>query len=162
MYVPDVLTVIGAVVGPELHAYVPPPDAVSVTLPPAQKVVAPDTAIAALGSALTVKVATLVVVPDALVIAIVPVVVPAAGVAVICVLLTTVKEAAATPLNLTAVVPVKRFPVIVTTGKLPTQPEVGVKLVIVGTTAFASIMLNISTTVRYARRVPGIALPCLF
>jgi hypothetical protein len=47
------LTVIAAVVGPLLHAYVPPPEAVNVTVPGLQKVVAPDGVIVAVGLELT-------------------------------------------------------------------------------------------------------------
>ena len=42
VYVPDALTVIIAEVAVVLHTYVPPPDAVRLTLPPAQNVVALD------------------------------------------------------------------------------------------------------------------------
>ena len=41
VYVPAVVGAIAAVVAAVLHAYVPPPDAVSVTLPPVQNVVEP-------------------------------------------------------------------------------------------------------------------------
>jgi len=54
VYVPEVLTVIGGETAPVLHKYVPPPEAVSFTLPGAQKVVAPDGVMVAVGFALTV------------------------------------------------------------------------------------------------------------
>jgi hypothetical protein len=127
-----------------------------------QKVVAPDGVIVAVGVALTVKVPALVPVPDALVTLMSPVTVPTAGVAVIVVLFTTVKDAAARPLNLTATEPVKLVPVIVTSGRLPEQPEVGVKLVIVGAIAFASIVLSANSTKKHTRRVTGTTLTCLF
>ena len=81
---------------------------------------------------MTVKVPALVATPPGVVILMLPVVVPAAGVAVMLVALTTVYEAAAVPLKETAVAPVKLVPVKVTRGRLPAQPDVGVKLVIVG------------------------------
>ena len=49
VYVLEVLTVVAAVTAALLHAYEDPPEAVSVTLPGAQKVVAPDGVIAAVG-----------------------------------------------------------------------------------------------------------------
>jgi len=58
-----------------------------------------------------------------------PVVAPPGTVAVIWVLLLTVKVAA-TPLKRTSVVPVKFVPVMVT--EVPTGPDVGEKLVMVG------------------------------
>jgi hypothetical protein len=54
--VPEELTVIAAVVAPLDQRYETPPDAVSVTLPPAQKVVAPLGVIVAVGSGFTVTV----------------------------------------------------------------------------------------------------------
>jgi hypothetical protein len=56
VYVPLVLTVIAAVVAPVDQRYDVPPEAVSVTLPPAQKVVGPDGVMVAVGSGLTVTV----------------------------------------------------------------------------------------------------------
>src|SRR5205085_2757446 len=50
----DLETLIAAVVAPVDHRYDTPPDAVSVTLPPAQNVVAPLGVIVAVGSGLTV------------------------------------------------------------------------------------------------------------
>jgi hypothetical protein len=61
---------------------------------------------------------------------IVPVVAPVGTVAVICVELLTVKDVAEVPLNFVAVAPVKFVPVIVT--EVPTTPEGGLKLVMVG------------------------------
>jgi hypothetical protein len=54
--VPFVETVMAAVVAPVDQRYDVPPDAVSVTLPPAQKVGGPDGVIVAVGSGLTVTV----------------------------------------------------------------------------------------------------------
>jgi len=76
-------------------------------------------------------------VPPAVVSVMVPVVVPAAGVAVTVVSFTFVKDAADVPLNFTTVVPLRWVPVTVTRGKLPEHPEVGVKLVMAGACAFA-------------------------
>ena len=59
-----------------------------------------------------------------------PVVVPAATVAVIWVAELTTKLAAAVPLKLTDVLPVKLVPAIITT--VPARPPEGVKLLIVG------------------------------
>jgi hypothetical protein len=56
VYVPDAITVIAAVVAPVDHRYDTPPLAVSVTLPPAQSVVAPLGVIVAVGSEFTVTV----------------------------------------------------------------------------------------------------------
>jgi len=56
VYVPEVETVIAAVVAPVDQRYDTPPDAVSVTLPPAQNVVAPLGVIVAVGSGFTVTV----------------------------------------------------------------------------------------------------------
>jgi len=69
-------------------------------------------------------------VPPGVVTEIVPVV-PVAGVAVICVAESTVKDAALVPPNLTAVAPVKFVPVIVT-GVAFAQPLLGVKLDMAG------------------------------
>jgi hypothetical protein len=78
----------------------------------------------------TVKLLLEVAVPPGVVTEIGPVVAEEETVAVICVALLTVKEAAAIPLNLTAVAPVKFVPVMVTL--VPLGPLVGVKLVTVG------------------------------
>ena len=56
VYVPFVLTVIAAVVAPVDQRYDTPPEAVSVTLPPAQKVVGPLGVIVAVGNGFTVTV----------------------------------------------------------------------------------------------------------
>jgi archaellum component FlaF (FlaF/FlaG flagellin family) len=56
VYVPDVDTVMAAVVAPVDQRYEVPPEAVSVTLPPAQNVVGPDGVMVAVGSGLTVTV----------------------------------------------------------------------------------------------------------
>jgi hypothetical protein len=54
--VPLVETVIAAVVAPVDQRYEVPPEAVSVTLPPVQKVVVPEGVMIAVGSGLTVTV----------------------------------------------------------------------------------------------------------
>jgi hypothetical protein len=54
--VPLVLTVMAAVVAPVDQRYDVPPEAVSVTLPPAQNVVGPEGVMVAVGSGLTVTV----------------------------------------------------------------------------------------------------------
>jgi hypothetical protein len=82
-----------------------------------------------LGLGVTVKRLALVAVLPELVTLIGPLLAPAGTMAVICVSLTTLKNAAR-PLKLTAVVPVKPLPIRVTL--LPTGPEVGVKLDSVG------------------------------
>src|SRR5467141_1240169 len=81
------------------------------------------------GGLITVKLPALLAVPSAVVTRIGPVVAPVGTVAVIAVAEFTVKLAL-TPLNVTAVAPVKFVPLIVTL--VPTGPLVGVKLVIVG------------------------------
>ena len=78
-------------------------------------------------SGATMKLAALPAVPRGAMTVSVPLVAPAGTMAVICVLLFTVKEAAA-PLKVSAVAPLKPVPVMVTT--VPTGPEAGVKLVI--------------------------------
>jgi hypothetical protein len=77
-----------------------------------------------------VKFVALVAVPPAVVTVILPVVAPEGTVPVILVDEFTVKEEAATLLNLTAVAPVKFVPLMVT--EVPTGPEVGEKELIVG------------------------------
>ena len=89
-------------------------------------VTAPDI----VGVAFTVKLVALVAVPPEATTLIAPVV-PAAGIAVICVDESTVKDKAFVPPNVTAVAPVKFVPVI-TTGVVLAQPLEGVKLEIVG------------------------------
>jgi hypothetical protein len=81
------------------------------------------------GGRMTTKLVPLVAVPSGVVTVMGPVVAPAGTVAVICVLLLTVKVAA-TPLKRTSVVPVKFVPVMVTDA--PTGPDAGEKLVMVG------------------------------
>jgi hypothetical protein len=107
---------------------VPPqliPEGLEVTVPPMIPVFVTVKVI------FTVKLAALVAVPPGVVTLSGPVVAAAGTVAWIAVAEVTVKLAL-TPLNLTAVAPVKVVPVIVTT--VPTSPLVGVKLVIVGDT----------------------------
>jgi hypothetical protein len=79
---------------------------------------------------LTVKLVAEVAVPFGVVTVIFPVVAEAPTTAVICVALSTVKLAAAEPLNLTALAPVKFVPVIVT--DVPASPLAGLKPEIVG------------------------------
>src|SRR6266478_49866 len=81
------------------------------------------------GGLITVKLPALVAVPPGVVTLIVPVVGPAGTVAWIEVAELTVKVAL-TPLNATAVVPVKLVPLMVTL--VPTGPLAGVKPVMVG------------------------------
>ena len=78
-----------------------------------------------------------VVVPAGVVTAMTPVVVPLAIVAVICVALFTVKLAAALPLKVTAVAPVKSVPVITT--ETPTAPVVGLKVDMAGGKVMAKL-----------------------
>jgi hypothetical protein len=82
------------------------------------------------GAVVMLKFVVEVVLPAGLVTEIAPVVVPLAMVAVICVELFTPKLAAALPLKVTAVVPMKPVPVIPT--EMPAGPEVGLKLDIAG------------------------------
>ena len=82
------------------------------------------------GVTITVKLVALVAVPSGVVTEIDPLVAPAGTRAVIFVSLATLKLAAATPLKLTALAPLKPVPVRVT--RLPTKPEVGVKELMVG------------------------------
>ena len=78
----------------------------------------------------TVNVATLVVVPPAVVTEMGPVLAPVGTVTAICVAESTVKLVAATPLNFTAVAPVKKSPLTVT--EPPTRALVGEKEVTTG------------------------------
>ena len=79
--------------------------------------------------AVTVNCLGLAAVPPAVVTVTRPVVAPAGTVAVICAALSTEKLAAAPP-KVTAVAPLKSLPVRIT--EVPTGPEVGVRLVMVG------------------------------
>lgn len=91
--------------------------------------------IAPVGLGVMVKFVALVAVPLGVVTVTGPDVTPEAGkTASIVVAFTTVKDEAFTPLNCTAVAPVKLVPVIVTVGVVPLQALVGVKLVILGGT----------------------------
>ena len=87
----------------------------------------------ATGTGFTVKLPLLVAVPPGPVTVIVPVAADGGKVATISVELLTVNELAGVPLKLTAVVPLKFIPVIITTVPLPEQALVGVKPVIPGT-----------------------------
>src|SRR5439155_13482458 len=82
------------------------------------------------GSFITVNTAVVVAVPPGVLTLSGPVVAPVGTVSWIVVSEVTVKGAALTPLNVTAVAPVKFVPLIVTI--VPSGPLVGVKLVIVG------------------------------
>jgi hypothetical protein len=88
------------------------------------------TATGGAGEILTVNTAALVAVPKGFVTAILPVV-PTPGIAVICVALTTKKDWAGVPPNVTPVAPVKLVPVIVTV-VVPEQPEAGENKLTVG------------------------------
>ncbi|MBI1751413.1 MAG: hypothetical protein HY014_17565 [Acidobacteria bacterium] len=88
---------------------------------------------AVMGAGTNVYEEELVAVPAAVVMLIAPVPAPEGVTAVIEVALTILKRLAATPLNLTAVAPVKLAPVKVTV--VPTVPEAGVKPVMVGVAA---------------------------
>lgn len=79
----------------------------------------------------TVKFADDVAVPPGVVTVMDPLAPPTGTVAVIWVALFTVKAAALVPLNETAVAPVRLVPVMVSAD--PTNPEVGLKLLMVGT-----------------------------
>ncbi len=108
-------------------------DAVNVTEVPAQIADPGFAAIVTDGVTFrfTVKSFTLALVTAPAVIVILPVVAPFGSVAVICVLLFTVKVVAAVPLKSTLVVPVKSVPVIITVVPEPAQELSGVKLEIV-------------------------------
>ena len=71
-----------------------------------------------------------------------PLVAPAGTVALSCVSLSTPSVAAARPLNVTAVAPVRSLPPMVTT--VPTGPEVGLRLVSVSAGA-TWVMATIAT-----------------
>ena len=83
-----------------------------------------------LGGKVTMKSSALVTSPPGAVALIFPVVAPAGTLARICVLESTIKDAPATLLNVTCVVPKKLFPVMVTW--VPAGPLVGVKEEMVG------------------------------
>lgn len=110
------------------------------------------------GMPMTVKFAALVTKPAGVVTVSVPVVVPAATTATICVSLETIKLEAAVPLNVTAVAPVNAVPVIVTL--VPTGPVAGVKLrrVGAGTTVKTPVLVADPTgvvTLMYPLVVPA-------
>ena len=85
------------------------------------------------GAVLIVKFDADVPVPSAVVTEIEPVVTPLTGnTAVMEVALATIKDVTSTPLNCTAVAPVKLVPVKVIVGVVPKHAVVGVKLVMVG------------------------------
>jgi hypothetical protein len=89
----------------------------------------------------TVKLFALVAVPPGVVTLSGPVVAPVGTVARIDVDEITVKVAALTPLNVTAVAPVRSVPLIVTA--VPTGPLVGLKLVIVGPLGWAAVTVKL-------------------
>ena len=82
------------------------------------------------GVGTSVKLALLVAVPLAVVTVILPVLASVGTTAVMALVLTTLYDAALTPLNLTAVAPVKFVPLIVI--GIPTPALMGVKLKITG------------------------------
>ena len=126
---PLALTAIDCVVAPVDHRYDTPAVAVSVTLPPAQKVVGPEGVIVGAGQLLTMKAEALVAVPPGVVTLIGPLVAPAGTVAVSCKSLMKT-NAAETPLNVTDVAAVNPEPLIVT--DVPASPKAGLKPEIVG------------------------------
>jgi hypothetical protein len=101
-----------------------------VTLVPTGPLAGVKLVIAGAGADPTVNALALVATPPGVVTLSVPVVAPAGTVAWIAVAEVTVKEVALTPLNATAVAPLKFVPLIVTL--VPTGPLVGEKLDIVG------------------------------
>ena len=94
--------------------------------------------LATVGARITVKLLALVAVPPGVVMATVPLVAPVGTVAVIWVAELTVKVVALTPLNRTAVAPVRLVPVITT--EVPTGPDEGVKLLIVRARATVKLL----------------------
>ena len=106
-----------------------PPFKVSVVVFPAHTVVTPLILTGAIDRLLMVILPALVAVPAPVTTVIRPVVVFGTT-AVICVALLTVYELALTPLNLTAVTPIKLVPVITT--EAPTHTGLGVKFVMLG------------------------------
>jgi hypothetical protein len=82
------------------------------------------------GTGMTVKTAVPVTVPPGVVTEILPVVAPVGTRALTVVALSTVKVDAAVPLKLTAVAPVRFFPVIVTS--VPAEPDEGENVVMAG------------------------------
>jgi len=93
------------------------------------------------GGTTTVNAFAEVAVPPAVVTEIFPLVVPLATVAVICVALFTA-NVAALPLNATAVAPVKFVPVITT--EVPTTPDAGAKLAIVGAATTVNALADVA------------------
>ena len=90
----------------------------------------------------TVKLLADVAVPPGVFTVIVPLVVPPATTAVICVALFTTKLDAALPLNATAIAPLKLLPVI-TTG-VPVGPLPGLKLEIAGGTVTVKLLEEVA------------------
>lgn len=116
------------------------PVPVMVTLVPTAPLVGEKLVI--VGPAVGVKVPALVAVPPAVVTFTVPAVTLAGVTAVMLVAELTVKLAAATLLNVTAVAPVKLVPAMATVA--PPQPLVGVKLVIVGAATAVAVMVKLT------------------
>src|SRR2546422_11630385 len=106
--------------------------------------------------ATTVNVLALVAVPPGVVTLSGPVVAPAGTVAWIAVAEVTVKLVL-TPLNVTAVAPVKFVPLVVTLA--PTDPLVGVKPVIVGAGAAAAVAAPVPPPPGIGRRNGPVAAP---
>jgi len=139
-----------AAVPPKLTAVAP------VKLVPVMVTVAPiaaliglnDATVGAVGVPMNVNPARVAVPPGVVTLTLPEV--PAATTAVMLVAETTLNDVAAVPPKLTAVAPVKFVPVIVTVA--PTAPEVGVKLVIVGTGTNKTVLRNTETVllVRFA------------
>lgn len=111
----------------------------SVVVAPGQTVNVPVIA-ATVGLGFMVKDAALVPVPAGVVTLIVPVVAPAGSVALICILLFTIKVAAV-PLKVTAVAPLKLVPVIVIVGLVPLQALLGENPVTVVTAGRSAIKM---------------------
>jgi hypothetical protein len=105
------------------------------------------------GGGLTVKLLLERALPTGVVTVILPVVVPLATMAVIWVVLLTVKLAAAVELKFTELVPVKFVPVIVT--EVPATPLVGVKPEIVG----GSVTVKLAAEVAVPPAVVTVILP---
>ena len=98
------------------------------------------------GGLINVKIPALTAVPPGVVTLILLVILAVAGTtAVICVSESTLKLAAAMVLNLTAVAPVKLAPVIMT--DVPTGPEVGEKLSILGITLKMAVLVAVPPAV---------------
>jgi hypothetical protein len=115
----------------------------------------------AVGFGITVNDGVLIARPPGVVTLIGPVVAPAGTVAVSCVAELAVNVAAATPLNVTDVAPVKLLPCTVTT--VPGEPVVGTNFLIAGAAADAAAAVAhkaphakaSTTTIRPMFRIPS-------